>query len=564
MNKTVNMNIGGIFFHIDENAYTKLKHYLDAVHNSLLDDPQGKEEIIKDIEQRISELFSAKITKERQVINENDVDEVISIMGQPEDYQYDDEIFTEKKKSNSNSRNNGRPKKLYRSPKDGMLGGVASGLAYYFGMDVVWMRIIWIILIFPGGLSAWAYIILWLIVPEAKTTAEELEMKGEPVTIDNIEKKVKEEYTRIEDKIKNADYSNVKNGFQEMMDTLGQILQTLFKYVGKFVGVLLLVVASATLIGLIVALFTWGTMEFMGKADDVFSYPEFFDFSILPRWLLALALNLALLIPFIFLFILGLNIISEKKSSLGTTGNLSLIGVWFLALFTLAFAGIETGTQIANENFTSDFKQFDIKTKDTLYIQMSNNDLIANRKSLYRSSDMDETKDENGKEVLFSCNVNVDVRRSSDDKMMLKVIKTARGKNKDKAFEKANTLEYSYLIEKNRLDLNAYFLAPRNLKFSAPRIDIIIFVPENRMVYFDYTTEDFLNNIRNVQDIYDRDMINHYFLMESKGFNCTDCINSPEGDVDIDVDKNNGVNINIDNGKDKANVKIDENGIEVK
>ncbi|SOS54549.1 Phage shock protein C (PspC) family protein (Stress-responsive transcriptional regulator) [Tenacibaculum finnmarkense] len=66
MNKTININLGGFFFHIDEVAYQKLNYYLKAIANSLNDDPQGKNEIISDIEARISELLSEKITDVRQ------------------------------------------------------------------------------------------------------------------------------------------------------------------------------------------------------------------------------------------------------------------------------------------------------------------------------------------------------------------------------------------------------------------------------------------------------------------------------------------------------------------
>jgi len=119
MNKTININLGGLFFHIDEKAFLKLRHYLDAVGNSLNDDPQGKEEIINDIEQRISELLSEKIKDEREVINETHIDEVISVMGQPEDYAYDGELFHE------NPQTKGISKKMYRDGKDKILGGVS-------------------------------------------------------------------------------------------------------------------------------------------------------------------------------------------------------------------------------------------------------------------------------------------------------------------------------------------------------------------------------------------------------------------------------------------------------
>ena len=92
MKKTVNINLAGTFFHIDEDAFGKLSRYLDAIKKSL-SDPQGKDEIIRDIEARISELFSEKIESSSQVISTKELDEVIAVMGQPEDYRVDEEMF---------------------------------------------------------------------------------------------------------------------------------------------------------------------------------------------------------------------------------------------------------------------------------------------------------------------------------------------------------------------------------------------------------------------------------------------------------------------------------------
>ena len=92
MNKTVNINLAGTFFHIDEDAFAKLTRYLDAIRRSF-SDPNGQDEIIKDIEARIAELFSEKIEESSQVISIKELDEVIAVMGQPEDYVIDEEIF---------------------------------------------------------------------------------------------------------------------------------------------------------------------------------------------------------------------------------------------------------------------------------------------------------------------------------------------------------------------------------------------------------------------------------------------------------------------------------------
>ena len=138
MNKTININLGGFFFHIDEIAYQKLKRYLESIAKSLSDDPQGKNEIIADIEARISELLSEKITDTREVVNEADIDNIIKIMGQPEDYADAEEVYSDS--SYSYNRNKSSGKKLFRDGEDKFLGGVASGLAHYLlgGIGTTW------------------------------------------------------------------------------------------------------------------------------------------------------------------------------------------------------------------------------------------------------------------------------------------------------------------------------------------------------------------------------------------------------------------------------------------
>ena len=198
MNKTININLGGFFFHIDEVAYQKLRRYLESISRSLSDDPQGKNEIIADIEARISELLSEKITDARQVVNESDIDDIIKIMGQPEDYADAEEAYSDS--SYSYQRNTASSRKLFRDADDKFLGGVCSGIGHYFNIDVIWVRILFIVLV-ASGFSPLAYIILWILLPEAKTTAEKLQMEGEPVNIDNIEKKIREEFTNMSENV---------------------------------------------------------------------------------------------------------------------------------------------------------------------------------------------------------------------------------------------------------------------------------------------------------------------------------------------------------------------------
>lgn len=194
MKKTLNINIKGIIFHLDEDAYTKLNSYLEEI-KAHFRNKKGQEEIINDIENRIVELFQQKLNDKKQVIVIDDVEEVIGIMGHPADFDEDSEedqvsYLIQKGK-----------KRLFRNIDDRMLGGVCSGLGAYFNIDATWVRIAFLLALFLAGGSGLVYIVLWIVIPPARTVSEKLEMQGDPVTISNIEKAFKEEMNEIKDKL---------------------------------------------------------------------------------------------------------------------------------------------------------------------------------------------------------------------------------------------------------------------------------------------------------------------------------------------------------------------------
>ncbi len=145
MNKTVNINLAGTLFHIDEDAFGKLSRYLDAIRKSLKG-ADGSEEIMQDIEARIAELFSEKMETNAQVISLKNLDEVIAVMGQPEDYEVDEEIFEDVPPSSKNIQNKRRTshKQLFRDIDNKFISGVSSGLGHYIGVDAIWIRLLWV------------------------------------------------------------------------------------------------------------------------------------------------------------------------------------------------------------------------------------------------------------------------------------------------------------------------------------------------------------------------------------------------------------------------------------
>ena len=211
MKKTLTVNLGGTVFHIDEDAYRLLDNYLSNLKIHFSKDV-GADEIVDDIERRISELFAEKLTAGLQVITITDVEEVITRMGKPEDIETGDADTSSHDGTNtssgygSGSWNAGSAnqatasvrRRLFRNPDDKMLGGVVSGLASYLGWDVTLLRFLLLIVLICGyGTLIPVYIICWLVIPEARTAAEKLSMRGEAVTVENIGKTVTDGFEKV-------------------------------------------------------------------------------------------------------------------------------------------------------------------------------------------------------------------------------------------------------------------------------------------------------------------------------------------------------------------------------
>jgi len=189
MKKTFSVNLGNQVYYIDDDAYLRLKEYLDLIE-SYFSDQKEREDIINDIELRISELFTERLGISKQVVTLKDVEEMITIMGDPREISGTDE-----EPRPAHERTTG-PRRIYRDPDNRMIGGVCSGLGAYLGIDTVIMRILFILfLIF--GVGFLVYIILWIVVPEARTTAQKLEMRGDSVNVSNIGNFFKDEFESV-------------------------------------------------------------------------------------------------------------------------------------------------------------------------------------------------------------------------------------------------------------------------------------------------------------------------------------------------------------------------------
>jgi len=578
MNKTVNINLGGMSFHIDEDAYLKLSRYFDAIKRSL-NNSSGQDEIIKDIEMRVSELLTEKQKSDKHVVGLKDVDEVIAVMGQPEDYRLEDEENTNQSFKNYNSRSH---KKLYRDKENGMIGGVATGLAHYFGIDAVWIKIVFLIFVFAGfGTGILAYFVLWVVTPEAVTTSEKLEMTGEPVTISNIEKKVREEIDSLSEKFKNADYdkmgNQVKSGAERISSSFGDFVMTVFKIFAKFLGVVLIIAGISTLIMLLVGVFTLGTNIFVEFPWQ--NFIEAGNFTEYPLWSFGLLMFFAVGIPFFFLTLLGFKLLSPNLKSIGNITKYTLLAIWIIAIAILVSIGIKQATEISHDNKIIEKRSFSIKPTDTLYVKFRYSDYYA--KSLNHYREFEFVQDSANNELIYSNDVRLHVLHTDEASPFIQIEKSARGNSFTNAKKRAEKITYKFQINGNHLILDNYFLTDVKNKFRGQEVDIYLYLPEGQLLKPDSSVRDYFN--------YDDDFFNlnyngdyNYKVIGSK-VKCLNCptdenenhegdynedYNTEENVIENDTVKEVSIKINgkevLNGKKTKGKLTTDKNGVIIK
>ncbi|AWI26013.1 PspC domain-containing protein [Flavobacterium pallidum] len=496
MNKTVNINLGGMFFYIDEDAYQKLSRYFDAIKRSL-SNSNGQDEIIRDIEMRIAELISEKHTNPKQVISLKELDEVIQIMGQPEDYRLDNEDNdgTAKNSNTFDSNPNGPvKKKLYRDREHGMVGGVLAGLGHYFGVDKVWLRIALLLLVFFYGTGILAYIILWIVMPEAVTTSEKLEMHGEPITISNIEKKVREEFDNVAERIKNADYDKMgkqaKHTAGQFSTSIGDVIVNIFKVFAKVFGVILIICSIPVVISLLIGVFTLGSIHFMRYPWS--DYIEAGNFSEYPIWVFGLLMFFSIGIPFFFLALLGFKLLITNMRSIGSAAKYTLLGLWLVSIGLLIAMGINEAVERSEEGRATQKQSFTLNPQDTLQISFKHNDFYA--RNVHDRDGIKITQDSTDAPVMYSNNVRLYIEKTSEASPYISIEKQARGNSVSNARKVAEKIRYSYKISGNKLILDNYWLTDTSNKFRDQDVEVHLYLPEGTKFKADESVRDYDNS----------------------------------------------------------------------
>lgn len=529
MKKTVTVNISGIAFTIDEDAHDKLSHYLNTIR-SYFSASEGRDEIMADIESRIAEMLQAKVSEKKQVISIADIEEVIAVMGKPEQFAGEDSAEKAEEKPGLASSER-RTKRIFRDPDDKVLGGVCSGLAHYFGFDPLWLRIAFAVVFFAGfGSGLLVYILLWIIIPKAGTTSEKLEMKGESVNVSNIGRAIEEEMDDLKkrmnefsEKAKNINtkpqVDKAKNFISRFVEGFVQLLMLLLKTFGKIFGIILLVmgtilaiVFSALLLGkkAVISVTPEGVHSFSwsGITDMIFGSS---DLSVLAT----IGLILLLGVPIIGLFYAGIRLLFGIRH--GSKGiGIALTALWFGGLIISGVTALMLASDFSEKGNHEKKASLIQPLNNKLYLQVAD-DIFKEDRDRHGSghSSHDFHLKINDDSAYFG-NVRLDIEKSANDSFLLEVNFAARGETGKEAIELAKNINYGFAQEDSLLKFNTYYSIV-NQKWRNQHVKMTLKVPEGKSIYLGENMERIIYDVDNTTNTLDYDMVGKTWTMTKDG-----------------------------------------------
>ena len=513
MKKAIKINLGGLIFHIDEDAYDCLKNYLSILSQHFGNGSESKE-IIDDVESRMAELFQEKISNSKQVINLEDVENVIAVLGKPSDFDTDQTTNPEPKVENKTYTNQKTKKRFYRDTDNSVLGGVGSGMGAYFNTDPVIFRILFVALTFAGFAAVPIYIILWIALPAAKTAAQKLEMRGEDVNVSNIGKTVQDEYSQ--DKGDDKNRNRAHDFFEEVLQAIKSVFKVFLKIFGVIFGVLLTVIGIIIIVALIIAS-THHDCSYVNSNIHIFNFPFLMNQFITPGTtsLLLFLLGIIVLIPIIGVLYLGLKLIFGFRLS-DRYFWLSAIAAWIIAVvFFVVFAanGLKGFSEESSHRSTVKLQPF---VSNTLYLKADEQKFDnVDKSQLLKVEDNQEYFISNEKKILGTPKIRI--VRASDNETSVEIEKSANGSSSEEANSNIRKIEYSTLQKDSLLSIDPYFEIGLNSKWRAQSVELIIKVPEGKSIYIDRNLLPMLDEVDNDEDFEFSEMVGKILVMRKNG-----------------------------------------------
>lgn len=476
MKKTVSVNIKGMNFLIEEDAYELLQAYMNRLNHSLRNE-KGSKEIIEDIEFRVAELCSNYLNDKKQVIEKEDIEQIIKTLGEPEEYIEGGEEFQQEEKTYTSQKQNftKEEKRLYRDVENAKIAGICGGLANYLQIDVVIVRAIFLVFFFFFGFGFPLYIILWIVIPKAASTIERLRMQGKPITVESVREEVEMAASRFKEESTSLAHKLRKDG------EIGQRLNKIVRFISSMIGIVCFGFGLAISSILLLLLIGVEIIPFL-DGDGFLSVSEFSelilsnDTDIFWSWTATLTIGFS---GILFLFILGSKLIFNLKNKWLNVSLVSLFSTAIIGIFIAIFVGIKTGQDTV-------YKEGIKRNIGSVNCQ----ELIVQPqfKKLKNSNDYEITSDESlgffsieGNEIIES-GIHFEYTISKDSLFHVYRNLFSRSSSRKKAREKAQHIHHEISLINNTLFLNTNYSYPKKDKIRNQNVYITIEIPRGKTV----------------------------------------------------------------------------------
>ena len=511
MNKTLKINISGIVFQIEEDAFEILRNYLFSLNNRLKTMPDGNE-TIEDIEARIAEIFQSQ-KGSAGIVSKGNVEEMIGIIGKPEEFETGEV-------SDSPPEYKSIRRRLYRNRDDLIISGVCGGIGAYLNTDPVWIRIAFIMLTFFFGASVLIYIALWIALIPATTEYQKRELYGESYHSEAARRRG-QGTRRAGDSSQTEGYngfSRIGNTINEVFRAIGRCFVIFFRIILIIIGVMFVVTGFLALISFIVIFFFRfpGLIQTNSFNSDVLYLPDYLNYFFTPAmtpWMIVL-LVIGVALPLLAIIYWGVKMIFQFRAKDGIL-SLSLFLTWIAVLVIISAIFFRQGLGFAESGRKTEKIVFNTPS-DTIYFRAGNKLSSAHYdREIYIPDENFRIGLNDSTNTLF-IQPQVEFVKSDNAVARIEITRSSQGRTKVEALKKAENLQFNLNISNDTLVSDEYFSVPQEFKWSGGLIEMNVFLPVGTIVRFDQSSEIFNNPKRSSDNTFD-DIENNYWIMTNDG-----------------------------------------------
>ncbi len=482
MNKTIIININGIVFHIEEDAYELLKTYMTGVKRHFAYSSDS-DEIVTDIENRLAEMFSERLKHDhKQVVVIEDVQYVTEKMGSVGDFDIDEEDQTIRFSTGIYE----TEKKLFRDPEDSIIGGICSGIGHYFGVGPRWIRLIAIIALFMG-IGIPVYIILWLIIPKAKSRVDKMAMKGEPINIQSFKKNFDEEI------------ESLKSGLKTVRKEAKPAINQLAKFIGKAGMIFIKIIGAIIILAGVSGLFVLalGLVTFLGywNANQLNTFP----FNIVNpgfKSVLTLSAFIVLFIPVTALVVFAIRVLFAHFE-VSKTVYFGMLIIWLAGLGIGIYHISKIGSEFSEEAQYS--IKSNLKPSKSFYLKLNPVQYLTKEDSMDYNIDPNDFK---GRIILSSRRGQFNLPRNVSLKIVKSDISTpiliqefsSKGPDFQTALANAQRAKHRYIQTDSLLLFDGNTHLQKGELWRDQNVHLVLRIPENTTLFIEGTLNRYLED----------------------------------------------------------------------